>query len=284
MSAFIDALARASVPVIMELKPRDADGRDLFAGRTPAQLVATYERLGAPCLSVVTGSWFGGDDALLREVATLTERPILKKDFVTSERQIAAAKAQGASAVLLTAELLPGSLTARLAAACRRHCRHPVRRDRRCRPARAARRRPRLRGRGQQQGHPAARARRGADRAQPRATAGRAGSGAECAVSAGGIADSRAAARLLDAGYDALLIGTALLAGCLEQQASRRGRWRAGGASRRHRSRLSALALGAWSRDTDSYGRGPRTAPSDPVIRDRLRPVAALRARGSADR
>ena len=37
VSAFIDALARASVPVIMELKPRDADGRDLFAGRTPAR-------------------------------------------------------------------------------------------------------------------------------------------------------------------------------------------------------------------------------------------------------
>ena len=121
MSTFLESLAGAEVPVIMELKPRDADGRDLFAGRTPAELVATYERLGAPCLSVVTGSWFGGDDALLREVATLTERPILKKDFVTSERQVAAATAQGAAAVLLTAELLPGTLTARLAGACLRH-------------------------------------------------------------------------------------------------------------------------------------------------------------------
>ena len=54
-----------------------------------------------------------------------------------------------------------------------------------------------------------------------------------------------------------------------------RGRSRAGGASRRHRSRLPALALEACCRDTDSYGRGHRHPGSDPVIRDRLRPVSA---------
>jgi indole-3-glycerol phosphate synthase len=213
VAAFIDALARASVPVIMELKPRDADGRDLFAGRSPAELVAAYERLGAPCLSVVTGSWFGGDDALLREVAALTELPILKKDFVTSERQIAAAKALGASAVLLTAELLPGALTARLAAACRRHGVTPF-----VEVSSAAQ----LERLGDARGCVVAvnnkdirRRERGEariERSLELLPAVRR-SGAECAVSAGGIADPQAAARLLDAGYDALLVGTALLGG-----------------------------------------------------------------------
>ena len=106
---------------------------------------------------------------LLREVAALTDLPILKKDFVTSERQIVAAKALGASAVLLTAELLPGTMCARLAAACRRHDVTPFVEVSSRDPARAARRRPRLRSRGQQQGHPASRARRGLHRAQLRA-------------------------------------------------------------------------------------------------------------------
>ena len=225
MAGFIDALARASVPVIMELKPRDADGRDLFAGRTPAQLVATYERLGAPCLSVVTGSWFGGDDALLREVATLTERPILKKDFVTSERQIAAAKAQGAAAILLTAELLPGSLTARLAAACRRHGVTAF-----VEVSDAGQ----LERLGDASGCVVAvnnkdirRRERGEARIErslellPAVVR----SGAEFAVSAGGIADPHAATRLLDAGYDALLIGTALLRGMPRTASTEAGGW-----------------------------------------------------------
>ena len=213
MSAFADALGRAAVPVIMELKPRAADGRDLFAGRSPRELVTAYEALGAPCLSVVTGRWFGGDDALLREVAALTDRPILKKDFITGERQIAAAREQGASAVLLTAELLPGRSAARLAAACLRAGVTPFvevadaaqldrlgdaggcvvavnNKDIRDRERGAAR----------------------IERSLELLAAVRA-SGADRVVSAGGITDALQVERLLAAGYDALLIGTALLSG-----------------------------------------------------------------------
>jgi indole-3-glycerol phosphate synthase len=44
---------------------------------------------------------------MLREVAGLTEVPLLRKDFITREKQIVAAKEMGASAVLLTAKILP---------------------------------------------------------------------------------------------------------------------------------------------------------------------------------
>src|SRR5580700_5952272 len=44
---------------------------------------------------------------MLEEVAGLTDVPLLKKDFITREKQIVAAKEMGASAVLLTAKILP---------------------------------------------------------------------------------------------------------------------------------------------------------------------------------
>ena len=75
--------------------------------RTIPELVAEYTAAGAPCISVVTGRWFGGDDQMLLDVAELTALPLLKKDFITRERQIEAAKEMGASAILLTAQILP---------------------------------------------------------------------------------------------------------------------------------------------------------------------------------
>jgi indole-3-glycerol phosphate synthase len=211
VSEFADALRTASTPVIMEVKRRGAEGQDLLGGRSVRQVVEVYDRLGAPCLSVVTGRWFGGDDALLREVAALTERPILTKDFITSERQIVAAKATGAAAVLLTAELLPGASTARLARTCVRHGVTPfvevssLTQLERLGDARGcivavSNKDIRRRERGEAQ----------FERSLALLPAVL-GSGADCAVSASGIADPDTAARLLDAGFDALLIGTALL-------------------------------------------------------------------------
>ncbi len=106
-SRFIEALLAARLPVIMEVKRRDAHGVELMGERTIPELVAEYTAAGAPCISVVTGRWFGGDDQMLRDVAELTALPLLKKDFITRERQIAAAKEMGASAILLTAQILP---------------------------------------------------------------------------------------------------------------------------------------------------------------------------------
>lgn len=104
---FVDALLGARVPVIMEVKRTDGHGQALMGDRTVADVVSEYLAAGAPCLSVVTGRWFGGDDDMLREVAGLTNLPLLKKDFITRERQVVAAKEMGASAILLTARILP---------------------------------------------------------------------------------------------------------------------------------------------------------------------------------
>lgn len=113
-AGFIEALLAARRPVIMELKPRDAAGQDLFGDRSAARLVADYQDAGAPCLSVVTGQWFGGTPDLLREVVAATELPVLQKDFITRRSQLQEARESGASAVLLTAALLPRATLGRL--------------------------------------------------------------------------------------------------------------------------------------------------------------------------
>jgi indole-3-glycerol phosphate synthase len=106
-SRFIDALLGASLPVIMEVKRRTGEGEELMGERTIPEIVAEYTAAGAPCISVVTGRWFGGDDQMLRDVAELTDLPLLKKDFITRASQIEAAVEMGASAILLTAQILP---------------------------------------------------------------------------------------------------------------------------------------------------------------------------------
>jgi len=108
-SRFIKSLLGSRLPIIMEVKRQDADGGQLMGERTVAEIVAAYTEVGAPCISVVTGKWFGGTQDMLDEVAGLTDKPILQKDFITRERQIVKAKDTGASAVLLTARILPKS-------------------------------------------------------------------------------------------------------------------------------------------------------------------------------
>ncbi|MFW6692970.1 indole-3-glycerol-phosphate synthase [Streptomyces sp. MAR4 CNX-425] len=118
---FGDALAVAELPVIMEIKQSGADGDDLLQGRTTADLVRRYEDLGAPALSVVTGTWFGGTARLLDETVAATALPVLVKDFFTKEKQIRRAAEAGAAAVLLTATILPSRLMTTLVDACLDH-------------------------------------------------------------------------------------------------------------------------------------------------------------------
>ena len=106
-------------------------------------------------------------------------------------------------------------------------------------------------------------------------------SGAECAVSAGGIADERVAARLLDAGYDALLVGTALLCGMPRTASIEEGEV-VRGASAFHAvsgsvtAAARARSIGCRETDkvraTETVGHRARN-PSISALRDRPRPV-----------
>lgn len=210
-ASFIDALLAAPTPVIMEIKRRGAHGEDLLRDRPLAEIVAAYHAVGAPCLSVVTGAWFGGNDALLHEVAALTDLPILKKDFITKDEQVAQAREMGASAVLLTARILPGSVLHRLTESCLRHGLTPF---------------VEVSDLGELDGFALGGdcivAVNNKDILQRERDAGDidrslallssvSRTGTRCPVSASGIGDPETAARLVDAGYKGLLIGTGLL-------------------------------------------------------------------------
>ncbi|MEU4770231.1 hypothetical protein AB0H12_44155 [Actinosynnema sp. NPDC023794] len=106
-STFTAALRASTTPVIAEVKVRGGDGTQLLRGRSVADVVAAYHEAGAAALSVVTGRWFGGTCELLHEVASRTDLPLLRKDFVVGRAQLRRTKELGASAVLLTARLLP---------------------------------------------------------------------------------------------------------------------------------------------------------------------------------
>ncbi|MEV6948454.1 indole-3-glycerol-phosphate synthase [Streptomyces sp. NPDC051172] len=210
---FTEALLSADRPVVMEIKPADGNGTDLLGGRPVAEVVAAYERAGAPCLSVVTGRWFGGDEQLLAEVAGRTRLPLLRKDFVTRTAHISRSRELGASAVLLTARLLTRDSLRALAEECLRQGLTPFVEVSDAHQAAAvpfgtesvvavANKDITDRERGPAD-PPAGTALLPAVRA----------TGTRCPVSASGIASPAQAAGLLRAGFAGLLIGTALLRG-----------------------------------------------------------------------
>jgi indole-3-glycerol phosphate synthase len=226
-SAFIDALLASPLPLIMEVKRRDGHDVDLMGSRTTAEVVSAYVQAGAPCISVVTGRWFGGDDELLREVAALTDLPLLKKDFITRERQIAAAKEMGAAALLLTARILPKSSFQKLIDAILAHGLTPfvevadseelasVIHPERCI---VAINNKDIRNQERDGGE------LDVSRALLAATIA---TGTPCPVSASAISDPRVAAELVHDGFKGLLIGTGLLqadsvAGWVKQFGERR--------------------------------------------------------------
>lgn len=210
-ATFIQTLLDADRPLIMEVKRHDGDGADLLGTRTVAEVVAAYEAAGAPCLSVVTGRWFGGSEAMLAEVAGLTDRPILQKDFITRRAQVARAAALGASAVLLTAGLLPRSSLPTLVDECLAAGLTPFVEVTSAAEIAAV-------------PHPDAcviavnnkdirtRERDAADTGRSlRLLPALVRAGTPCPVSASGIDGPATAARLLDAGYRGLLMATSLL-------------------------------------------------------------------------
>ncbi|MHB9757702.1 beta/alpha barrel domain-containing protein [Streptomyces sp. BYX5S] len=208
---FIESLLSAERPLVMEIKRRDAHGFDLIAGHTPAETVIAYENAGAPCISVVTGRWFGGTRELLRDVARLTKLPLLQKDFITRKEQLETARELGASAVLLTAGLLPASALRSLAVAALRTGLTPfvevtteaeIETVPHADECVIAVNNKDIKTKERDRGDP----NRSFD-LLPALLA----SGTRCPVSASAIDTPGTAARLLDAGFAGLLVGTALL-------------------------------------------------------------------------
>jgi len=117
--SFAAALVRREVAVIAEVKRRSPSKGAIALGLGAATQGAAYERGGASALSILTETaHFGGAVDDLREAREAVSLPLLRKDFLVAEVQLAEARACGASAALLIARALePARLRALVAAA-----------------------------------------------------------------------------------------------------------------------------------------------------------------------
>ena len=105
--AFLSRWDRGRIALIAEVKRRSPSQGTISAALDPVAHAAACADAGAAAISVLTdGPFFGGSLEDLAAVAGRVQVPLLRKDFILDELQIAEARAAGASAVLLIVRAL----------------------------------------------------------------------------------------------------------------------------------------------------------------------------------
>lgn len=105
---FIDALIAPGLSVIAEIKRRSPSRGELAADLNPAGQAKRYAAGGAAALSVLTEPhFFEGSLLDLAAARDSVSIPVLRKDFILTTAQVWETRAAGADAVLLIVAALP---------------------------------------------------------------------------------------------------------------------------------------------------------------------------------
>jgi indole-3-glycerol phosphate synthase len=113
---FRAALAKgASIRLIAEIKKASPSAQVIRPQFDPVAIARTYQAHNATCLSVLTDApYFQGCIEDLKHVRASTKIPLLRKDFLIDDYQVIEARAAGADAILLIAEILDDISLSRL--------------------------------------------------------------------------------------------------------------------------------------------------------------------------
>jgi len=99
--------ATAAIALVAEIKRRSPSKGDLAADLDPVEVARAYASGGASCLSVLTdGPHFGGSPNDLESARSAVRIPVLRKDFTVSAADLYDARIMGADAVLLIVAML----------------------------------------------------------------------------------------------------------------------------------------------------------------------------------
>ena len=105
--AVVNGHTRGSTSVIAEVKRKSPSAGLIRDDFDAADIATAYEKAGAAAISCLTDEhFFGGNLAYIQQIRDVVSLPVLRKDFIIDAYQIWEARAAGADAVLLIAEVL----------------------------------------------------------------------------------------------------------------------------------------------------------------------------------